>query len=439
MPLGSNPELTIQGVAAREVLDSRGNPTVEAEVRLRGGAIGRAIVPSGASTGALEALELRDGDARFGGKGVLQAINHVHHRIAPEVTGRDAADQEGLDRLMVRLDGTPAKTQLGANAILAVSLATAHAAAQGRGVPLYRHLYDVFGSPEHPMSLPVPLLNIINGGQHADNNLDIQEYMIAPYGFLTFREALRAGAEIYASLRQVLRRQGLSVAVGDEGGFAPALADNRQGLATIVDAIGKTGYSPGGQVGLALDSAASSFGGDRPGTYRFEGRDVQSSELVGIYQGWLRDYPIVSYEDPLSEEDWDGWTALMRAIGKQVQVVGDDIFCTNPARIAEGIASQAANSVLIKVNQIGTLTETAAAVSEARRAGWTVVISHRSGETEDTTIADLAVGLGAGQIKTGAPCRSERVAKYNRLLRIEEQLGASAVYAGAASPLRPPG
>jgi enolase len=425
------PDLRISSVCSREVYDSRGNPTVEADVRLAGGAVGRAIVPSGASTGIHEALELRDGGARHGGRGVCRAVENVAAILGPAVAGLDASDQRRLDAALIELDGTPNKSRLGANAILAVSMAAAHAAAAQRGAPLYRHLAELFGSAERPVSLPVPLLNIINGGLHADNNLDIQEYMIAPYGFVSFREAMRAASEIYSCLRGVLRRRGLSVAVGDEGGFAPQLADNQQGLATIVDAIAAAGYRPGTDVGLALDSAASNFLA-REGVYKFEGREVASVEMTSTYAAWLDRYPIVSYEDPLAEEDWAGWRSLTARLGRRVQVVGDDIFCTNVARIAAGVSQAAANAVLVKVNQIGTLTETAQAIEAARAAGWTVVISHRSGETEDTTVADLAVGLGAGQIKAGAPCRSERVAKYNRLLRIEEELGAKAVYAGEA-------
>ena len=424
-------DLQIASVKSREVLDSRGNPTVETDVVLKGGAAGRAIVPSGASTGKLEAAELRDGGQRYGGKGVLRAVGHVQDELASAVIGYDAADQRGLDRTMVKLDGTQNKSRLGANAILSVSLAAAHAAAAGRGVPLYRHLAEVIGSAEHPISLPVPMLNIINGGQHADNNLDIQEYMVVPHGLPTFGEALRAGAEIYGSLRSLLRRQGLSVAVGDEGGFAPKLPGNRDGLDILMEAISAAGYEPGDQVSLALDSAASSFAlPGQVGKYRFERRVRSSAELNTNYERWVTRYPLVSLEDPLCEEDWDGWIELTRRIGDKVQVVGDDIFVTHAGVISEGVRRAAANSVLVKVNQIGTLTEAAAAVAAARDGGWTTVISHRSGETEDTTIADLAVAFGAGQIKTGAPCRSERVAKYNRLLRIEEELGEDAVFAG---------
>ena len=429
--------LTIKRLWAREVLDSRGNPTVEGEVHLAGGASGRAIVPAGASTGAHEALELRDGGERYGGKGVAQAVDNVRAIVGPALTGLDAADQQAVDQRLLDLDGTPNKAKLGANTLLAASLATAHAAAAGRGLPLYQHLHEVIGDAQHRPSLPVPMLNIINGGKHADNNVDIQEFMVVPHGLPTYREALRAGTEVYHSLRRILLARGLATAVGDEGGFAPDLTGNEVGIEVILAAIEAAGYDPLAQVSIALDSAADSFAVDgAAGRYRFEGQTVDSQALLAAYDRWTAAYPIISLEDPLAEDDWDGWVALVAKLGRRVQVVGDDIFVTNPRRIARGVAAQAANSVLVKINQIGTLSETASAVATARAAGWTVVISHRSGETEDTTIADLAVALGAGQLKNGAPCRSERLAKYNRLLRIEERLGEAAAYAGVDYPWR---
>jgi enolase len=415
--------LIIKSVRAREILDSRASPTVEVDVTLQGGASGRAAAPSGASTGRLEALELRDGGTRYAGRGVLKAIANVHDVIAPALVGRPATDQHGIDEVLQSLDGTPNKARLGANATTAVSMAVAHAAAAGKGLPLHRHFADIFGTPAHPPSLPVPMLNIINGGLHADNNLDVQEFMIVPHGLPSFAQALQAAGEVYVVLRKMLLSRGLSVAVGDEGGFAPNLSSNREGLELITAAIDAAGYRPGEQVSLALDSAASNFA-EGQGSYRFEGTSYTAQGMTAVYSGWLAGYPIVSLEDPLGEEDWTGWSLLTASLGRSVQVVGDDLFVTSAEMIARGVRERAANSALIKVNQVGTLSETVAAVSAARAAGWTVVISHRSGETEDTTIADLAVGLGAGQIKTGAPCRSERVAKYNRLLRIEEQLGA---------------
>lgn len=428
--------LGISAIRAREILDSRGNPTVEADVLLNGGGFGRAAVPSGASTGTYEALELRDGGARFGGKGVRQAVENVTRVLAPAIRGLSAGDQRQLDARLLQLDGTANKSALGANALLAVSLAAAHAAAAGRGVPLYRHLADLFGNPAHPPSLPVPMLNIINGGKHADNSVDIQEFMVVPHGLPTYTEALRAATEVYQRLRSLLAKRGLKVAVGDEGGFAPDLPNNRAGLESIVAAIEAAGYTPGEEVAIALDSAASSFAGPANGTYSFEGRSCSAQDMIATYGNWLAAYPIVSLEDPLSEDDWAGWADLTRDLGQRVQVVGDDLLVTNPQLIRLGIERRAANAALIKVNQIGTLTETAEAIDAARGAGWGVVISHRSGETEDTTIADLAVALGAGQIKTGAPCRSERVAKYNRLLRIEEEMGQAAAWAGGTKPYR---
>lgn len=418
--------LAIRSMRAREILDSRAGPTVEVEVTLASGAFGRAAAPSGASTGILEALELRDGGTRYAGRGVLKAIANVHNLIVPALAGRIASDQHGIDGVLRALDATPNKARLGANATTAVSMAVAHAAAAGRGIPLYRHLAELFGSPDHPPSLPVPMLNIINGGLHADNNLDVQEFMIVPHGLPSFAEALRAAGEVYVVLRKTLISRGLSVGVGDEGGFAPNLTSNREGLELITEAIEAAGYRPGEQVSLALDSAASNFATAPEDGYRFEGTSYNAQEMTAVYSSWLARYPIISLEDPLGEEDWPGWSLLTSALGSSVQIVGDDLFVTNASLIAQGVRAKAANSALIKVNQVGTLSETAEAVAAARAAGWTVVISHRSGETEDTTIADLAVGLGAGQIKTGAPCRSERVAKYNRLLRIEEQLGVHA-------------
>ncbi|MDP2872338.1 MAG: phosphopyruvate hydratase [Bacillota bacterium] len=422
-------ELAITSVKAREILDSRATPTVEVEVTLACGVCGRAAAPSGASTGRLEALELRDGGTRYRGRGVLRAMAHVNELVGPVLAGRSAADQRGLDEAMRALDGTPNKARLGANAVTAVSMAAAHAAAAGRGLPLYRHLADLFGDASHPPSLPVPMLNIINGGLHADNNLDIQEYMIVPHGMPSFRAALQAAAEVYAVLRGILKSRGLSVAVGDEGGFAPDLAADREGLQLITEAIEAAGYRPGEQISIALDSAATNFAGAPAGSYRFEGAAHTAQEMMAVYSSWIAEYPIVSLEDPLGEDDWPGWRLLTGGLGPLVQVVGDDLFVTNTELIRRGVREGAANSALIKVNQVGTLSETVDAVNAARAAGWTVVISHRSGETEDTTIADLAVGLGAGQIKAGAPCRSERVAKYNRLLRIEEHLGAQGMLA----------
>lgn len=415
-------DLAIRSVRAREILDSRATPTVEAEVTLACGSCGRAAAPSGASTGRLEALELRDGDTRYRGRGVLRAVSNVNDIIGPALAGRSAADQRGLDELIQALDGTPNKAQLGANATTAVSMAVAHAAAAGRGLPLYRHLADLFGDPSHPPSLPVPMLNIINGGLHADNNLDIQEYMIVPHGMPSFRASLQAAGEVYAVLRGILKSRRLSVAVGDEGGFAPDLAEDREGLQLITEAIEAAGYRPGEQISIALDSAATNFAGAVTGNYQFDGGTLSAQEMMAVYSGWVAEFPIVSLEDPLGEDDWPGWRLLTGGLGPLVQVVGDDLFVTNTELIRRGVREKVANSALIKVNQVGTLSEAVDAVNAARAAGWTVVISHRSGETEDTTIADLAVGLGAGQIKTGAPCRSERVAKYNRLLRIEEQL-----------------
>ena len=419
---------TIEGIVAREILDSRGNPTVEVEIGLDDGTVARAAVPSGASTGAFEALELRDGDAdRYGGKGVDQAVDNIEERIYPELVGYDAADQRAIDQKMLDLDGTPDKSSLGANAILGVSLAVARAAADSANLSLFRYL----GGPNAHL-LPVPMLNILNGGAHADSNVDIQEFMIAPIGAPTYREALRCGVEVYHALKAVLKKKGYATGLGDEGGFAPNLPANAAALDLIGEAVAAAGYALGTDVVLALDVAATEFFAQDKG-YTFEGTAKSAAELTEYYTKLVEAYPIVSIEDPLSEEDWAGWTALTATLGDRIQIVGDDLFVTNPTRIARGIAEKAANAVLIKVNQIGTLTETLEAVELAHRAGLRTMMSHRSGETEDTTIADLAVAVSSGQIKTGAPARSERVAKYNQLLRIEDELGDAARYTGAAA------
>jgi enolase len=418
---------TIEAIVAREILDSRGNPTVEVEVGLDDGTTARAAVPSGASTGAFEANELRDGDSsRYGGKGVEQAVTNIEDRILPEIIGYEASDQRAIDQKMIDIDGTPEKSSLGANAILGVSLAVARAAAGSAELSLYRYL----GGPNAHL-LPVPMFNILNGGAHADSNVDIQEFMIAPIGAPTFRDALRWGAETYHSLKSVLKKKGLSTGLGDEGGFAPDLPANAAALDLIGEAVGQAGFTFGTDIVVALDVAATEFYGDT--SYTFEGAAKSSDDLVKYYAGLLDTYPIVSIEDPLSEEDWAGWSAMTSELGDRIQIVGDDLFVTNPTRIARGIAETAANAVLIKVNQIGTLTETFDAMDLAHRAGFRTMMSHRSGETEDTTIADLAVAAGTGQIKTGAPARSERVAKYNQLLRIEEELDDAARYAGAGA------
>ncbi len=417
---------SIEGIFARQILDSRGNPTVEVEVALNDGSIGHAAVPSGASTGIFEAVELRDGGDEYGGKGVSKAVQAVIDQIQPELLGYDADDQRLVDQDMIQLDGTPDKSRLGANAIVGVSLAVARAAAESASLPLFRYL----GGPNAHL-LPVPCMNILNGGAHADNNVDIQEFMIAPVGAATFSEAVRWGAETYHALKSVLKQHGLNTGVGDEGGFAPELEHNRAALELIIEAIGKAGLTPGRDVALAIDSAASNFLSD--GAYVFEGGTKSAAEMTAVYSDWLTAYPIVSLEDPLAEEDWAGWRELTAELGGRVQVMGDDIFVTNPDRIQRGIKEKVANSLLVKVNQIGTLTETFAAVDLAHRNGFTTMVSHRSGETEDTTIADLVVAINCGQIKSGAPCRSERVAKYNQLLRIEELLGDGAVYAGRSA------
>ena len=414
----------IDAVGAREILDSRGNPTVEVEVLLDDGTVSRAAVPSGASTGAFEAYELRDGDeSRYLGKGVLKAVAAVIDEIGPEVEGLDATDQRLVDAAMIELDGTENKSRLGANAILGVSLAVARAAADSADLPLFRYL----GGP-NAHTLPVPMLNVINGGSHADSNVDIQEFMILPIGASTFGEAVRWGAETYHALKSQLKAAGLSTGLGDEGGFAPNLESNRAALDLLVEAITTAGFTPGKDIALGLDVASSEFFSD--GSYTFEGQSRDSAFLASYYADLVASYPLVSIEDPLDEDDWEGWAHLTSEIGRKTQIVGDDLFVTNPTRLAKGIQTGAANSILVKVNQIGTLTESLDAVSLAQRSGYTTVLSHRSGETEDTTIADLAVATDAGQIKTGAPARSERVAKYNQLLRIEEELGEAAVYAG---------
>ena len=424
---------TIKSVHAREILDSRGNPTVEVEVLLEGGAWGRAAVPSGASTGAHEALELRDGDKeRYNGKGVLQAINHVNHEVTKAVIGLDALHQSEIDRAMLKLDGTPNKGKLGANATLGVSLAVARTAANAVGLPLYRYLGGVAASV-----LPVPMFNILNGGVHANwQGTDLQEFMIAPVGAPTFREALRWGSETYHSLKNVLKESGYSTGVGDEGGFAPTLKKNSDAVELILKAIQKAGYHPGEHIALALDPASSSFFEDGYYHLRTEGRKVTSDEMVEMYDNWIKKYPIIVLEDGLAEDDWDGWKHLNETLGDKIELVGDDLFVTNVKRIERGIAENVANAVLIKLNQIGTLTETIEAVQMARKAGWGAMISHRSGETVDSFIADFTVAMGTGHLKTGAPCRGERVEKYNQLLRIEEELGPMAVYAGRQGFIR---
>ena len=413
-------------VFAREIMDSRGNPTVEAGVVLDDGTLATAGVPSGASTGVHEAHELRDGGDRYQGKGVLKAVENVNEELADELAGLEADDQRLIDQAMLRLDGTDNKSRLGANAILGVSMAVARAAAESAGLPLYRYV----GGPNAHV-LPVPMMNILNGGAHADSGVDVQEFMIAPIGADTFSEALQVGAEVYHTLKSVIKAKGLSTGLGDEGGFAPSVESTKAALDLIVEAIEKAGYKVGEDVALALDVASSEF--FENGKYNFEGRELSAEEMSKVYEELVDEYPIVSIEDPLQEDDWEGYVALTAAIGDKVQLVGDDFFVTNPARLQEGIDKKAANSMLVKVNQIGTLTETFDAVDMAHRAGYTTMMSHRSGETEDTTIADLAVALNCGQIKTGAPARSERVAKYNQLLRIEQLLGDAGVYAGRSA------
>ena len=420
----------IEMLWGREVLDSRGNPTVEVEVYLEDGASGQAIVPSGASTGMHEALELRDGDAtRFGGKGVTQAVEHINIDLFEALVGEEAADQRVIDELMIELDGTSAKSKLGANAMLGVSLAVAKAAAQSVGLPLYRY---IGGTDAH--ILPVPMMNILNGGKHAADSTDLQEFMVMPVGAPSFREALRWGAETYHTLKKVLKEKGYGTSVGDEGGFAPSLGSNAEAIELILQAIEKAGYKPGEDIWIALDPAASEIFEDGV-TYvlKKEGRRLSGEQMVGFYEDWVNKYPIISIEDGLAEDDWASWKLMMERMGDKIQIVGDDLLVTNVQRVKKAIDTKACNSLLCKVNQIGTLSEAIAAVRMAHRAGWTAVVSHRSGETEDATIADLAVALNAGQIKTGAPCRSDRVAKYNQLLRIEEELGEAAVYAGMSA------
>jgi len=422
----------IEEIVAREILDSRGNPTLEVDCVLDGGVGGRAAVPSGASTGSREALELRDGGKRYGGKGVRKAAGNVHDEIAPRLHGMDARDQARIDRTLIELDGTPDKSRLGANAILGASLAVARAAAEASGLPLYAYV----GGPAATV-LPVPMLNVLNGGAHADTNVDVQEFMLVPIGFESFAEALRAGAEIYHTLKGVLKADGLVTGVGDEGGFAPNLKSNREALDLLVQAIGKAGYKPGRQIALAVDVAASELV-EKKGKGRYalagEGRKgLTSADLIALYTEWLDAYPLVSIEDGLAENDWEGWQEMTSELGGRVQLVGDDVFVTNPTILAKGIADGLANALLVKVNQIGTLSETLEAVEMAKTHAYSNVISHRSGETEDTTIADLAVATRCGQIKTGAPCRSDRIAKYNRLLRIEEELEGVARFPGAAA------
>ena len=417
---------TITDILARQILDSRGNPTVEVEVVLDDGTVGRAEVPSGASTGVHEALELRDQDsAQFGGAGVLKAVENITDVIAEELAGMSCLDQPGIDQLMIELDGTPNKSKLGANSMLGVSLACAHAAAIYLDVPLYRYLGGV-----NAKTLPVPMLNILNGGKHAENSTDLQEFMVMPVGAHSFANAVRMSSEIYQSLKKVLKKKGLNTNVGDEGGFAPSLKSNVEAVEVILEAITAAGYKPGDEVFLALDPAASELYENGKYNLTREGRSLTSEQMVDFYADWVRQYPIISIEDGLAEDDWEGWAMLTKKIGDRVQLVGDDLFVTNTTRLKRGIQENTANSILIKLNQIGTLTETMDAIQMAMRAGYTAVVSHRSGETEDTTIADLAVATNAGQIKTGAPARGERVAKYNQLLRIEDELGDTALYAG---------
>ena len=416
----------IEALGAREILDSRGNPTVEVEVLLEDGTAARAAVPSGASTGAFEAVELRDGGKRYLGKGVEKAIKNIHDIIAPEVLGLDAQDQRLVDQTMIELDGTKNKAKLGANAILGVSLAVAKASAESADLSLFKY---VGGNNAH--ILPVPMMNILNGGAHADTNVDIQEFMIAPIGADSFKESLRWGAEIYHALKSVLKKRGLATSIGDEGGFAPNLESNRAALDLILEAIDGAGFKVGKEIALAMDVAATEF--YENGKYSFEGKQLSSAEMITYYAGLVSSYPLVSIEDPLNEDDWDGWAAITKELGNKVQLVGDDLFVTNPERLSRGISAATANAMLVKVNQIGSLTETLDAVEMAHRAGYRNMMSHRSGETEDVTIADLAVATNCGQIKTGAPARSERVAKYNQLLRIEDELAEGAVYAGRSA------
>lgn len=417
---------TIEDVYAREILDSRGNPTIEVEVFLENGIMGRAAIPSGASTGAYEAVELRDGDSkRYNGKGVLTAVKNVVSSLAPEISGYDALDQVGVDRAMLDLDGTPNKSKFGANAILGVSIAVAKAAAEAVGLPLYQYLGGT-----NAKVLPVPMMNILNGGKHADNNVDIQEFMIMPVGAANFATALRMNTEVFHTLKGVLKNKGLNTAVGDEGGFAPMLSSNEEALIVILEAIQAAGYLPGEEISLAIDAAATEFFKEGKYVLGAEGKSLSAAEMVDYYAALADKYPIISIEDGLAEDDWDGWQMLTERLGGKVQIVGDDLFVTNTERLARGIKSGTANSILVKLNQIGTITETLDAIEMAKQAGYTAVVSHRSGETEDVTIADLVVATNAGQIKSGAPCRTDRVAKYNQLLRIEEELGRLAIYKG---------
>ena len=417
----------IASIKAREILDSRGNPTIEVDILCDDGAFGRAAVPSGASTGEHEAIELRDNDARrYLGKGVLKAVRNVNRAIAPKLIGLDVSSQSLIDGLLIELDGTPNKSKLGANAILGVSLAAARAASDSLGIPLYRYLGGISAN-----TLPVPLMNIVNGGAHADNNLDFQEFMIVPLGFKGFGEAIRAGVEVFHSLKAILRKKGYSTSVGDEGGFAPSLKSNEEAVECISEAIVKAGYKTGTGIALALDVASSEFYDN--GKYTVEGRKLGKDKLIELYADWVRRYPIISIEDPFAENDWEGWRMITKELGQRVQIVGDDVFVTNTERLGRGIKEKSANSILVKVNQIGTLTETLDAIRMAEKAGFTYIISHRSGETEDSTIADIAVGTNSGQIKTGSASRSDRIAKYNRLLRIEEELGNEAGYPGRSA------
>jgi enolase len=430
---GGKTPAAITRVHGREILDSRGNPTVEADVMLAGGARGRAAVPSGASTGEHEALELRDGDkSRYLGKGVLKAVEHVNHGIAKAVAGLDAADQKALDRRMIAADGTPNKAKLGANAILAVSMAAARAAAAQEGQPLYKYLAK-YSTKRGANTLPAPMMNILNGGAHADNSVDVQEFMVMPVGAPSFREALRWGVEVFHHLKAVLKKNGYSTAVGDEGGFAPNLKSNEEALERVLEAITAAGYKPGEQIAIALDPASSEFYDRASRKYVFKKSDQSarsSEEMVRFWENWVRQYPIVSIEDGLAEDDWEGWKLLTKELGRKVQLVGDDLFVTNTQRLARGIAEKAGNAILIKLNQIGSVTETIEAIEMARQAGYASIISHRSGETEDTFIADFVVAMGTGQIKTGSASRTDRIAKYNQLLRIEEELGSSARFPG---------
>jgi enolase len=421
--------MKIQRVHAREVLDSRGQPTIEVEVTLKNGTMGRATVPSGASTGVHEAIELRDGGKRFLGKGVMRAVAHVNEKIAPRLRGKEARQQTAIDEIMLRLDGSANKGKLGANAILGTSLAVAHAQAKAQGISLYRYLGGATAK-----TLPVPMLNVLNGGAHADNNVDIQEFMIVPYGMTSFGEALRSAAEIFQTLKKVLHDRSLSTSVGDEGGFAPRVKSNAEAIELLLEATQQAGYKAGSQIALALDVASSEFyDGVQYVFKKSDGQRRSRDEMIRLYEDWARQYPIISIEDGLAEDDWEGWRAMTQVLGQKVQLVGDDVFVTNRGRLKQGIDSKVANSILVKVNQIGSLTETLQTMNLAKESGYTTVMSHRSGETEDVTIADLAVATNAGQIKTGAPCRGERTAKYNQLLRIEEELGRRAIYAGKSA------